>query len=394
MLLISLSISFVVNVGLALQTNFAALLVLRCFQSFGSAGAAVVSSAITADLITRAERGSYMAYTSLGRSVGPALGPLLGGILTKFLGWRSIFWFISVLTGAAILMTILFLRETCRSLVGNGSVPSHSWNRPVIEMIKSRAQAYPDCHTIMPTTRRSIIFDSFKPDLDKGSWLVLIWSAVFFSGCMAVLCTIPALLEEKYNFNPLQVGLCYIPYAVGGFVSRWVFGSISDWNFKRHAQKEGVKLQRNRQTHAQIQVIPLEKARLEPALPLCYVSCPCILGYAWALDKVVHISGPLIFLLCLGVCTTGASNMACTLLLDLNARQAGKVLGAMAMFNCLLAAGTASGALPLAHAIGMGWMGVIIAGVWFLISKLLWVVCLYGLNWRRKRDGTLRQELQ
>ena len=86
MFLVCLSIYFVVNIGLALQNNFAALITLRCFQSLGCSGALVVSMGTVSDLVTRAERGKYMAYSSLGFTLGPAIGPILGGILTKFLG--------------------------------------------------------------------------------------------------------------------------------------------------------------------------------------------------------------------------------------------------------------------------------------------------------------------
>ena len=42
------------NLGLALQNSYAALMVLRCFQSFGSSATIALSSATVADLVTRA----------------------------------------------------------------------------------------------------------------------------------------------------------------------------------------------------------------------------------------------------------------------------------------------------------------------------------------------------
>lgn len=102
----SLFIYLGVNIGLACQNSFAALLSLRCFQGFGSSGATVVSVATVADMVTRTERGKYMAYTFLGFTIGPALGPILGGILTKFLGWRSIFWFLTIFAGVMVLVSV------------------------------------------------------------------------------------------------------------------------------------------------------------------------------------------------------------------------------------------------------------------------------------------------
>lgn len=62
----------------------------------------MVSNATIADLVTRAERGRYMVYSSLGYMIEPAVGPILGGILTRFLGWRSIFWFLTVFFRGAV----------------------------------------------------------------------------------------------------------------------------------------------------------------------------------------------------------------------------------------------------------------------------------------------------
>lgn len=65
------------NIGLALQNDYAALLVLRCLQSSGSSGTVALGSAVVADLSTRAERGKYIGYVSMGVTLGPALGPVI-----------------------------------------------------------------------------------------------------------------------------------------------------------------------------------------------------------------------------------------------------------------------------------------------------------------------------
>ena len=54
------------NIGLALQNNYAALLVLRCVQSSGSSATGALANAVIADVSTFAERGSYIGYTFAG----------------------------------------------------------------------------------------------------------------------------------------------------------------------------------------------------------------------------------------------------------------------------------------------------------------------------------------
>lgn len=59
-LVVGLLLYIAVNTGLALQTSYRALFILRCFQSFGSSGCAVIAMGIMADLVPRHERGAYM----------------------------------------------------------------------------------------------------------------------------------------------------------------------------------------------------------------------------------------------------------------------------------------------------------------------------------------------
>lgn len=65
-------------IGLALQTSFAALLVLRCLQSTGSSSTVALASGIAADVSTAAERGTNMGWVNAGALLGPAIGPILG----------------------------------------------------------------------------------------------------------------------------------------------------------------------------------------------------------------------------------------------------------------------------------------------------------------------------
>lgn len=57
------------NIGLALQRNYAALLVLRCMQSTGSSGTIALGNGVVADIASSGERGKYIGYVVLGPMV-------------------------------------------------------------------------------------------------------------------------------------------------------------------------------------------------------------------------------------------------------------------------------------------------------------------------------------
>ena len=69
-------------------------------------------SAVVADVATAAERGKYMGFTLAGSLLGPAIGPVIGGVLAQFLGWRAIFWFLTIMGSAFIVVFAVFFPET------------------------------------------------------------------------------------------------------------------------------------------------------------------------------------------------------------------------------------------------------------------------------------------
>lgn len=74
--LLCFTMYFGANLGLALQSDYTALIILRCLQSAGSSGTFALAQAVTADIATRAERGKYLAYAMFGSTLGPVLGPV------------------------------------------------------------------------------------------------------------------------------------------------------------------------------------------------------------------------------------------------------------------------------------------------------------------------------
>lgn len=136
------TIYMISNLALGLQNNYVALLVLRLTQSAGSSGTVALASGLVGDLVTSSERGQYIAYSSLGSVLGPTLSPVIGGLLSQYLDWHWIFWFLLILSGVFFVPFFLFFPETSRKLVGDGSIPPPwtSWNLTDTLRHKNRAK--------------------------------------------------------------------------------------------------------------------------------------------------------------------------------------------------------------------------------------------------------------
>lgn len=116
--LLAFTLYFSSNLGIALQNNYAALVVLRCLQSGGSAGAIAIAYGVVADITTPAERGSYVDILLGFTNAAPCLGPVVGGILVQEVSWRWIFWVLVILSGTHLLGLVMFFPETSRNSSG------------------------------------------------------------------------------------------------------------------------------------------------------------------------------------------------------------------------------------------------------------------------------------
>ena len=123
--LLCFTIFVATNVGLAMANSYLTLLVLRMIQSAGASVTIALIQAVMADVATSAERGKYMGYPIILTIVLPAAGPVIGGALTQNLGWTSIFWFLTICGGIVLMIIFIFFPETCRNIVGNGSIAPH-----------------------------------------------------------------------------------------------------------------------------------------------------------------------------------------------------------------------------------------------------------------------------
>lgn len=210
------------NIGLALQNKYVALLLLRCLQSTGSSGTVALGAGIVADIATSGERGKYMGLVLLGPMVGPAIAPVLGGILSQFLGWRAIFWFLTITAAVYLILAGVSFPETGRNVVGDGSIPPQGWNMSFLNYMDTRKandnlalsrttsqQAMRVAQSELAAKRKLRWPNPLKTVhiiLEKDVGVVLLFCGLLSTGFYTVIATIPSLFAKIYGFNDLQIG--------------------------------------------------------------------------------------------------------------------------------------------------------------------------------------------
>jgi multidrug resistance protein len=392
--IISFIIFIAANIGLALQTNFAALLILRCLQSAGSSGTTILSSAVVSDVATRQQRGSYIGLAALGSSMGPALGPVIGGLLNHFLGWRSIFWFLAIFGCVMLLVYVFFIPETCRNIVGNGSIAPQSWNRPLVAYMTGSKATTPSeaghSSTEKSTKKRPGLLAAIPILVEKGSFLLIFYSGIIFAGYIIIIAGLPQQLATTYHYNSIQVGLCYLPVGAGTLLIRPVIGRLMDENFCRHARRLGVNIVENRQHN--IDNFPVECARSEISLISMYLSSAVIIPYGWLMDlEHPPLPAVLFLLFVMGLGIAAAFQPVIALVIDINPEKAAASGAAFNLVRCLLATGGAALVNLMLESLGRGWTSTLVAFIWLAASMCWWTVIICGPRWRK--EGKAQSDL-
>lgn len=131
----------------------------------------------------------------------------------------------------------------------------------------------------------------------------------------AIFTDMSKILYDLYGFSNTQISLVALPVGAGTIVSSFVTGMLLDWNYRRHARKLDIPL--DKKVQLDNSKLPLEAARLQVGLPLMFLVVIGVVGYAWTLRSGRSIAGPLVFLFIMGYGVSATSQVAIVLMADL-----------------------------------------------------------------------------
>ncbi|KIO25494.1 hypothetical protein M407DRAFT_210543 [Tulasnella calospora MUT 4182] len=382
------------------------LLVLRIFQSSGSASTIALAGGVISDIATPAERGGYLGITTLGAMLGPCIGPILGGILAGQLGWRWIFWFLCILTGVCLIPMVLFFPETLRFVVGDGSIAPPLWNRPLIPIIAPWQRGPSDEYSKPPSSAAKRPRMNPLPLFRNLDVLLTLFSGgLAYALFMTVPAVISALFQDAYPYlTETKIGLCFLPIGIAGIISGFVSGKIADRAYKAErakydanrkqrleADSESVLKEEEEWAGDQFAGFHIEKARLKLSFPYIALMMVSVIGFGWCLKAKVSLAGPLVFEVGLGWSCIAIMNGYQLLLIDLYPKQGSSVVALSNVVRCTLGAILIAIIDPILNAMGTGWTFVffgLIVGV--LAPLMTWVVIWRGPQWRKARAKKAR----
>lgn len=339
-----------------------------------------LASGVIADIVEPAERGSYMAWATVAPVFGPALAPVLGGILTQYLGWHSIFWFLAIADLVLGLLFLFFFPETNRKLVGNGSILPPRLSRPLWSCFSQRGKQREGGIDRKPT-RFPNPFSILKVALDKEGAVVLAGNGLINLLIAGVMTGLSQLMRSLYGLSQVQTSLCFLAFGVGSAINTVITGRLLDRAYRNTAAKHNIPLKTARRDPN----MPVEHARLQVTWPHLAAAVAGLVGYGWTLNKPTHLAGPMVFLFVIGYATTAVAQALNALMVDLFPQDAATASAANNLVRCGLGAAITAAIQPLTDAVHPGWTYTICAALLLFIIPFFLALTRLGPGWRLSR---------
>lgn len=374
-------------IGLALcPTNaFWLLIVLRLLQAAGCSSTIALGAGVIGDISTPDERGGYFGYFNLGPMLAPCIGPAIGGVLSQNLGWRSIFWFLVIAAVVCLLLVVLFLPETMRSIAGNGSVALAGVYRPLVPVLGRRVKTTPRQPTA--ANARKVSTNPFGIFLYPDISITLFFTGVVYSINYTITATISSSFATIYPFlDETTIGLCYLATGGGMIVGSTTTGKFLDWDFAR------VKRQYPPESLANPADFPREYARLRTMPIHLVVFTASVFGWGFCMEYKAHIAVALLLQFILGWTSISILNTTMTLMIDVLQSRSSSATACTNLVRCLLATVLVAVIDRMTTSLSFKWTYVF----WGLISAsmlgLMYVEIKIGSRWRRAREIAAQKE--
>lgn len=170
-------------------------------------------------------RCKYLILHDDSPNVAPSLGPVLGGVLAGQLGWPWVFWFLVILSGCCLSTLFIFLPETSREIVGNGTIPARGINRKFYSLWSGEN---PRASSAEIPVSRPLKFPNPLKSLyalsEKDTLLIVSVNGIFYMTYSCIQASLSSLFINVYAFKELEVGLIYLPFGFGCLIASFISG--------------------------------------------------------------------------------------------------------------------------------------------------------------------------
>ncbi|CAG8510527.1 7258_t:CDS:2 [Funneliformis caledonium] len=336
----------------AIAKNIWILIVMRTLQAFGSSSVQFIGSGIVTDIYISKEREQANTKILLGFYFGELTGPIIGGLLTEFLGWHSIFWFLSIYGSILLLLITFFIPET----LYNSSSEISSTPIPMIT----------GSITNSSNTKQFNLLSPFKLLFYPNIILTIIYNTTAWMLIYVLHIIIPFSFTNIYNLSSLYIGLVFLAPGIGCIIGSILGSHYSDYLINKYEEKNG-------------------KEESYPELRLKSIWIGVLLTiisfyiFGWILERRVDIIWPLIMMF--------IANSTIAYTTDSYPEEFNvSILAIGDAISTLISTIVIILTVPIANEFGVGWLFTALTSIVLLSNILIILVYFKGRKWRENQN--------
>lgn len=326
--------------------------------------------------------------------LGQSVGPVFGGIITQYLGFRAIFWFLFGLGSLALLLIVALLPETLRSLAGNGSIILKSVHRPLfyVPPTEQSDQELPPKKSITVSS----VFAPLKFLLEKDVFVTLFFGAIIYTVWSMVTSSTTALFSDHFDLTNLELGLIFLPNGAGCVSGSYLTGYLMDYDYKviesRYRKQHNIPADVTIKASEHLD-FPIEAARMRNIwwIVLVFIIATALYGYSLSLEIMAL---PLVLQFFIAYTATAVFSLNSALIIDLYPGKSASATAVNNIIRCLIGAAGVAVVQMIIDVLGSGDTFLIFAGVTLACSPLLMVEWYHGGRWKMERAEKLNRKAE
>ncbi|KAJ2558988.1 hypothetical protein EV175_000545 [Coemansia sp. RSA 1933] len=355
------------DIGCALSKNLAALTVSRIIQAVGSSSVQSAGAGTISDIYPREQRGTALGIYYLGPLLGPCLGPLIGGYIGQDVGWRWVFWVLTILGGITTFLVTSVLPETHRRFVS-------------------------EKHKIQPINippKLSIRENNPLQDLATirypAVFLALFHFAMLFATYYVNSTGQPLAYENVYGLSQGTSGLCFLVMGVGCLAGSICGGRLTDILL---AKRKRILVEKAMLDHeagaASVDVVVPAETRLEAVWIGTSLFLVGIVISGWIIDKHLSLAVLLVIQFIIGAGMSFTFQCLGGYLIDVFPTKSARITGIHGFWRNILGAVMVQVLPTMLDNIGWGWSYSVFFFLTLLSSAGIMVVVFKGTALRKR----------
>ncbi|RAK98756.1 MFS transporter [Aspergillus ibericus CBS 121593] len=351
------------TIGCALSTNVGMFLAFRLIS--GSAGVTplALGGGSIGDLMAPERMGRAMAIWGLGSLVSPVFAPIAGGYLSEDIGWRWIFWVITIPMAILTVLSPFLLRETYAPIL---------LERKARRLRRETGDPNIRSHSAPQLSQREVFFNALvrplKMLLTSPVVMTLAFDvAVVYGYQYLVFTTLSYIFQDVYRLSTGLSGLVYLGDGIGTILGIFAIGYASD----KVAESKKARLGTPDETLA-------PETWLWPMIPASILTPIGLLWYGWSLETRAFPVIPLLGLGVFGFGMMGIFQPVQIYLVNAFPAHSASALAASNLLRSLVGALLPLGGQRMYEALGLGWGNSLLAFIALAMVPVPYILIKFG----------------